>query len=207
MADIDVNRCGRPHGDAKLVLCPPQGGWIRGLAVRFAAKISMLSAMPALVLGLGACAMPDTDSFRAPDASALFRPMSVTNYKDRILPPVAAADLVDAGGGCADAVAPATASGEGVPMVPAAIALEMTECDVVKRAGPAERVELSTNERRERTATLTYVNGQRPGIYYFTAGRLTSMERAPEPPPAPAKPAKRPAPAKRVAKPNQVSVQ
>jgi hypothetical protein len=176
------------------------------LAVRFAAKFSMLSAGLGLGLGLGACAIPDTDSFRAPDASALFRPTSVTNYKDRILPPVADADLVDANGSCAGAVAPAIASGEGVPAVPAAIALEMSECDVVKRAGIAEKVEIGANERRERTATLTYINGQRPGIYYFTAGRLISMERAPEPPAAANR--KKPAtPNKRVAKPNQVSVQ
>jgi hypothetical protein len=119
---------------------------------------------------------------------------------------VADADLVDANGSCAGAVAPAIASGEGAPAVPAAIALEMSECDVVKRAGIAEKVEIGANERRERTATLTYINGQRPGIYYFTAGRLISMERAPEPPAAANR--KKPAtPNKRVAKPNQVSVQ
>jgi hypothetical protein len=165
----------------------------------------MLSAGPALALCLGACAMPDADSFRAPDASALFRPMSVTNYKDRTLPPVAPADLVDANGSCAGAAA--MAGGEDVPMIPAAIALEMSECDVVKRAGTAEKVEIGTNERRERTATLTYIRGQRPGIYHFTAGRLAAMELAPEPV-APARPAKKPAkPAKRAAQPNQVSVQ
>jgi hypothetical protein len=197
MAEAGVNRCGRQDGDAKLVselnLGPPQGGRIRGLAVRFSANISMLSA----VLMVGACAIPDADSFRAPDASALFRPMSVTNYKDRVLSPVTSADLVDANGSCA---LPDT----GVPMVPAAIALEMNECDVVKRAGTAERAEIGTNDRGERTAKLTYINGQRPGIYYFTAGRLTSMERAPEPA-VPPKPAKKPA--KRVAQPNRVSVQ
>ena len=87
------------------------------------------------------------------------------------------ADLVDANGSCAGTAA----SGEGVPMIPAAIALEMSECDVVKRAGIAEKVEIGTNERRERTATLTYLQGQRPGIYHFTAGRLAAMELAPEP--------------------------
>jgi hypothetical protein len=174
-----------------------------GMAVQFAAGISMVSAV--LALGLGACAMPDTDSFRVPDAATLFRPMSVTNYKDRTLPPVAPADLVDANGSCAGAVA--MASGETVPMIPAAIALEMSECDVVKRAGIAEKVDIGTNEHRERTATLTYIKGQRPGIYNFTAGRLASMELAPEAP-ASAKPAKKPAkPTRRAAQPNQVSVQ
>jgi hypothetical protein len=180
---------------SKVILGLPQGGKIRGLGVRVSAKISTLSA----VLVVGACAMPDTDSFRAPDASTLFRPMSVTNYKDRVLPPVASEDLVDANGGCAGA-----AAGAGVPPIPAAIALEMTECDVVKRAGIAERAEIGTSERGERTARLTYINGQRPGIYYFTAGRLTTMERAPEPA-APQRPAKKPA--KRAAQQSGISVQ
>jgi hypothetical protein len=157
------------------------------------------------LLALGACSMPDMDSFRAPTADSLFRPMSVTNYKDKVLPPVAPEDMVDASGRCAGAYVapPAPAEGEqptgqtgvsvqdaGVPMIPSAIALDMSECDVVKRAGIAERVEIGTNDRKERTATLTYINGQRPGIYHFAAGRLKSMERAPEPPQQ-AKPAKR----------------
>jgi hypothetical protein len=163
----------------------------------------MVSAV--LALSLGACAMPDTDSFRAPDAATLFAPRSVTNYKSMTLPPVTPADLVDANGSCAGAAA--MASGEGVPMIPAAIALEMSECDVVKRAGIAEKVDIGTNDRFERTATLTYIKGQRPGIYKFTAGRLASMELAPEAP-GPAKPAKKPAkPTRRAAQPNQVSVQ
>ena len=183
--------------------------------MRFAVRLSLLP----IVLALGACsALPDADSFRAPDASTLFRPLSVANYKDRVLPPVAPEDLVDAGGNCAGATVPAAAGGDqpgqgnvslqqaGVPMIPAAIALEMSECDVVKRAGIAERVELGTNERNERTARLTYINGQRPGIYNFAAGRLTSMERAPEPP-APAKPAKKPAKPVNRASQKQISVQ
>lgn len=166
----------------------------------------MLSTVLGLVLALGACAMPDMDSFRRPEASAMFRPMSVTNYKDKVLSPVSQSDLVDANGGCAGAL-PAGGEDAAVPVIPATVALEMTECDVVKRAGTPERVEIGANERRERTAALTYINGQRPGIYNFTAGRLTSMERAPEPaapPPSAKKPAK---PTNRVAKPSQVSVQ
>ena len=175
------------------------------MAVRFAGSLSLLT----VVLALGACSsLPDVDTFRAPDASALFRPMSVTNYKDKTLPPVAPGDLVDTAGNCAGAGAPAAAGGDqSVPMIPAAIALEMSECDVVKRAGIAERVELGTNERNERTARLTYINGQRPGIYNFAGGRLTSMERAPEPT-APVKSGKKPAkPVQRAAQPKPTSVQ
>ena len=37
--------------------------------------------------------------------------------------------------------------------------------------------------------TLTYLSGERPGIYRFAGGRLASMERVAEPP-QPKKPAK-----------------
>jgi hypothetical protein len=178
--------------------------------VRISRNFLALSA----VLTLGACALPDMDSFRAPTADVLFRRTSVTNYKDKVLPPVAPEDLVDAGGRCAGAYVPPAAPAEGeqpapqgnvslqeagVPMIPAAVALDMSECDVVKRAGFAERVEIGANERNERTATLTYLVGPRPGIYHFTAGRLKSMERAPEPPPPvkPVKPAKKKPPKSR----------
>jgi hypothetical protein len=168
--------------------------------VQIAAKISLLLLAPVL----GACgSLPDMDSFRAPDSSTFFRPLSVANIKDKTLPPVTAEDIVDASGRCAGAVATAPpvndvqSSGPtnvslqdvGVPMMSGAIALDMTECDVVKRAGLAEKVEIGTNERNERSATLTYILGPRAGIYRFSEGRLRSMERAPEPP-APSKPAK-----------------
>jgi hypothetical protein len=185
------------------------------MTVRISAVISTLS----VGLALGACAMPDMESFRAPDAAALFTARSVSNYRDKVLPPVAPADLVDANGSCAGAFAPPAASGDqsvqgnvplreaGIPPVPAAIALEMTECDVVKRAGVAERAEIGTNDRRERTATLTYSSGERPGIYNFVDGRLKSMELGPDQPAAP-KTAKKPAkPVKRAAQPNRVTAQ
>ena len=174
------------------------------------------------MLALGACALPDFESFRAPTADNIFRPLSVTNVKDRVLPPVAPDDLVDASGRCAGAYvpsavsagdqpgssAPVTVQQAGVPMIPSAVSLEMSECDVVKRAGFPERVELGTNERNERTATLSYMGGPRPGIYSFVEGRLKSMERGPEPTPS-AKTAKKPAkPAPKTAtKPRQATVQ
>jgi hypothetical protein len=78
----------------------------------------------------------------------------------------------------------------GVPMIPSGVALDMTECDVVKRAGLADKVEIGANSHGERSATLTYLHGARPGIYHFAAGRLKAMDRAPEPPPQP-KPVKK----------------
>ena len=146
-------------------------------------------------LALGACAMPDFDSFRTPDAASMFRPLSVTGLKESASRPVTAEDLVDGEGRCAAATANAATGGDpagaqpGVPLVPAAITLEMTECDVVKRAGTADRVEVGASENRERTANLTFNAGSWPGIYHFVGGRLKSMERAPEVA-APVKPAK-----------------
>ena len=75
---------------------------------------------------------------------------------------------------------------------PRGTALGMTECQVVGIIGATDRVEIGANERGERTVTLTYVSGDRPGIYRFRNGRLASMERVAEPaqPKRPARTAK-----------------
>ena len=65
---------------------------------------------------------------------------------------------------------------------PRGISLAMTECQVVSVAGYTDRVEVSANERGERLVTLTYLSGDRPGIYRFRGGRLVLMERVAEPP-------------------------
>lgn len=65
---------------------------------------------------------------------------------------------------------------------PRGVALQMTECQVVQMAGYTDRVEIGANERGQRTVTLTYMSGDRPGIYRFVGGRLASMERVAEPP-------------------------
>ena len=74
------------------------------------------------------------------------------------------------------------------PTVQGGIALQMTECDVVWRAGATEKIEFGNNERGERAVMLTFTRGPRPGVYRFAGGRLVSIERAPAPPAA----AKRP---------------
>jgi hypothetical protein len=183
------------------------------MSVRIAGTIAILLGG----LALGACALPDMDSFQAPNSATLFTARSVASFREKQLGPVAPEDLVDSSGRCSGAVVPASGGEQagnvslpdaGVPMIPAGIALEMSECDVVKRAGFPEQTNIGTSERGERTVTLTYINGQRPGIYNFTSGRLTSMERAPEPSPS-ARTAKKPAkpPARRAAQPNRTSVQ
>ena len=57
----------------------------------------------------------------------------------------------------------------------------MTECQVVGVRGYTARVEIGVNERGERTVKLTYLSGDRPGIYNFRGGRLATMERVAEP--------------------------
>ena len=98
------------------------------------------------------------------------------------LRPVTAADLVSSEGQCDGGAGQASAE-----PVAGGIALQMTECDVVRRAGPVEKIDVGSDERGERAVTLTYLRGPWPGIYRFTGGRLVSIERAPGPPPAPAK--------------------
>ncbi|MGA8964181.1 MAG: hypothetical protein WB525_06815 [Pseudolabrys sp.] len=70
----------------------------------------------------------------------------------------------------------------GPPPVAGGIALGMTECQAVQRAGMPSNVAISGGEKGERKVVLTFVSGPWPGIYTFTAGRLNVVERAPEQP-------------------------
>jgi hypothetical protein len=116
---------------------------------------------------------------------AKFESLSVASAApNRALRPVTQADLVGPQGQCA---------GTGGDAAQGGIALEMTECEVVKRAGPPENVEVGTNERGERAVTLTYNGGPRPGIYHFAGGRLYDIDRVEAPPPPPDTKAKKPA--------------
>lgn len=118
------------------------------------------------------------------------------------LRPVTAVDLVNAEGQCAATEATPVAAPEAdgtpapAPLQPGGIALQMTECDVVRRAGAPERLEIGAARNGDREVVITYIRGPRPGIYRFVAGRLASVERSPEAPAArapKAKPAKKPA--------------
>jgi hypothetical protein len=110
--------------------------------------------------------------------------------------PVAAEDFVDAQGNCAPGTEPPVMAAAtpgpsaGAPAqagaVPAAlpgggVALEMSECEVVRRTGAPDRVEIGATEASERSVVITYLRGPRPGIYRFVAGRLSLVEKAPEP--------------------------
>jgi hypothetical protein len=152
-------------------------------------------------LALGACSMlPDSDSFRMPDTSTMFRVMQVTSFRDKPLAPITPEELVDGQGNCAGVAAPAAGSdgqptGADAPLVVSSVALEMSECEVVRRVGVPQQVDIGAEPSGERGATLTYTVGARPGIYRFVGGRLRTMERGPEPPEPKVvkKPAKKPA--------------
>ena len=140
-----------------------------------------------LVLATGlpfvaACSADTVGSMNVlPKSTDLLRPdwLSYSGNKEEFsLRPVGSEDLVGPNGQCATA-----GSADGAASsAPGGIALQMTECDVVGRAGTPERVEVGVNERGERTVVLTYIRGARPGIYRFASGRLASIERAPEAP-------------------------
>jgi hypothetical protein len=100
------------------------------------------------------------------------------------------ADLIGPDGQCA-AARPEQPAEAGTQAAAVGISLQMTECDVVNRLGTPDGVEFGSTERGERSASLTYKRGARPGIYRFSGGRLTSIERGAEP--APERP-KKPAP-------------
>jgi hypothetical protein len=114
--------------------------------------------------------------------------------------PVSPEDLVSADGLCLNMGAPEATDPNADPAAAAAapalgvngsVGIDSSECDVVRFAGVPTNTEVSTNERGERAVTLTYLGGPRPGIYRFTGGRLTSMERAPTPPGPPPRAQKR----------------
>lgn len=127
-----------------------------------------------------------------------FSELQETNAKQR---PVTANDLVSQNGYCAPAPMPAApappppnaaAAPGAMPGAPDAmpanpgppsllgqgIALGMTECEVVYRAGTPASVQLSSNPNGDRVAVLTFNGGPRPGIYRFERGRLMDLDRA-----------------------------
>ncbi len=107
--------------------------------------------------------------------------------------PITPEDLISADGQCPGMAPPseAGAMAEGPGATPAVqgghVALGHTECDVARGAGAPDNVNLSTGPGGERIAVLTYTKGTRAGIYTFNSGRLSSIERLPEPA-APARP-------------------
>ncbi|WP_458756217.1 hypothetical protein ACSVBT_11145 [Afipia sp. TerB] len=152
----------------------------------------VLSLAP-VVTGCGASlsdfSIKDQEWFSRPGRLFNPRSLSIETPPLSVDKPVSPNDLISAEGACpgmaptgAPADANAQAAAEAAPT--GSVALGHTECDIARAIGAPDSVNLSSNPRGDRVATLTYVHGSRPGIYTFTSGRLSSIERAPMPEPA-----------------------
>jgi len=172
----------------------------------------MRAGLIATAGALAACASPTegpapaanstaklSDVFATPD----WAKFSGTTAKPLAPRTVTQNDLIGADGACAgapseqaSAMAPTDGTapdGQALPAVTGGIALAMTECEVVQRAGIPTQFEIGA-DGGERVTTITYQQGQWPGLYRFRGGRLVSIERvAPPEPPKTRKPAPRPA--------------
>jgi hypothetical protein len=116
--------------------------------------------------------------------------------------PITANDLADASGACSMATpsaapapeAQAAAANPGQPaqsppdetaQLRGGVAVGMSECDVIARVGRPVAVNIGSGPQGERTATMTFTGGPRPGVYRFIGGRLAEMDRVAEPAPSP----------------------
>jgi hypothetical protein len=135
----------------------------------------------------------DTEWFARP-GRVFIRNISIESPPLTPTKPVTPDELVSADGGCpgmapppgaADANALADTANAPPPQTGGSVALGHTECDVVRGIGAPDRVELSTGPSGQRMAVVTYARGPRAGIYTFSAGRLSSVERGADPVPEP----------------------
>jgi hypothetical protein len=165
--------------------------------VRFRAhEIGVVGAL-AIAVALGGCANVDYENkdawfskpFEFVSRKGGYAYSDLQASKDRSRP-ITANDLVAANGSCpppAVPQAPAAAAANqpgGAPaptdanaLLGAGVALGMSECDVVFRAGAPSAVQIGKNPNGDRTAVLTFNSGPRPGIYHFEAGALAEVER------------------------------
>jgi hypothetical protein len=173
---------------------------------RLAAGRAVCVAAAAFVVA--SCQIPDFNQFQAPklDINAMIPPdQNQFARKQRTLQPIGPSDLVDGSGTCVGTPAPAVASEQASDpqqttaaqppaTPPRGIALEMTECEVVRAAGRPAEVQISADQHGERMVIMIFPQPEKP-TYRFVAGRLKVVERGAEPPPeqpVSKKPAKKP---------------
>jgi hypothetical protein len=170
--------------------------------VEFRTKDICVVGALAGALALGACANVDAENkdawfakpfqFVSRAGGYSFSELQESRERTR---PITANDLVAANGSCppppavqqGPAAAPAAAANQpgSAPatadtstLLGGGIALGMSECDVVFRAGAPSTVQIGKNPNGDRTADLTFNSGPRPGIYHFQAGTLMQIEQA-----------------------------
>lgn len=112
-----------------------------------------------LVSGNGACPPPPAPAAPQPVSTPAAAPGSA---------PVAQAV------GAGDSTA--TAAQSAPSLLGTGIALGMTECEVVWRAGAPSSVQIGSTANGDRTAVLTFDRGPHAGIYHFQGGRLRVMD-------------------------------
>jgi hypothetical protein len=106
--------------------------------------------------------------------------------------PITVSDLVNSNGSCAPPMAPAAPPAPGrqaaapapvdtASLLGGGIALGMSECDVVFRAGQPSGVQIGRLPNGDRSAVLTFDGGPRAGIYHFESGALKEMDGVPMP--------------------------
>lgn len=61
------------------------------------------------------------------------------------------------------------------------VTLGMTECELIRIAGPAGQVDIGASENGKRSTVITYPQGERAGVYRFSSGLLVSIDRPSEP--------------------------
>jgi hypothetical protein len=154
---------------------------LTSVCVRWFRAIAFAVPLPGLLAACSAIQVPTAEDL-IPQAPKFELKTIATSPIRRLGPPA----LVGPDGSCA------AASGES-EFTGAGIALRMSECDVVQRAGPPQNVDISAAPNGERMTVMTY-GGERAGIYRFTAGRLVRVERGAEQPLEPERPTKKKSP-------------
>jgi hypothetical protein len=163
---------------------------------RFPKRLLLLAVAAPLLAGCSSAANFGSDML-SKDADWFSRPgrLFIRNVSIETAPltpdkPITPDDLISADGQCPGMGAgDANALSDGASATPAArggsVALGHTECDVARGIGVPDSVNLSTDAAGRRVALVTWSRGSRAGIYTFTSGRLSSIERAPEAAPQP----------------------
>jgi hypothetical protein len=175
-----------------------------------AAKLFGVALVAALAASLGGCADLDLDKggqvwFQKPlDVAGrnaggyTFSELAETKQRQKTITPN---DLVNANGTCPTPAAPPPAPqasaqpGNAAPapapatntdsLLGGGVALGMSECDIVFRAGAPSSVQIGARPNGDRTAVLTFDSGPRAGVYRFDRGTLIEMNRVAQTAPPP----------------------
>jgi hypothetical protein len=170
------------------------------------AKVDGVSSDDGKTVSLGPSGPVPAEDLVSPDGRCALpvsaeAPQAPGSQPAATLPPASERQVGSMAGDLAGAPMPAAVparlepeSGPGfapaAPPVLGGIALGMTECQAVRRAGLPSNVSIGVGDSNERKVVLTYLGGTWPGIYTFQSGRLKEIARAPEPP-KPEKPARK----------------